>query len=221
MTRGAVWTGLSTSGRGGVAAALARSTLRWSHLTVGVAVVGVLLAGCTGGAPEPGPSPTSAVESPEPSPTATSEIVEAPVRPVEMERSDEAGAVAAATYFLSLFDYVMQTGDLTEWDSVSAQSCGFCVNVHDDAQEIYGTGGTYVGGGFELGEAEVVGFDETLHIHGVQIPYTAAAATVLDSAGGVKREIPAGQGFLLLDVGFSPRGWMLVTGGSHDEAVDE
>ena len=38
----------------------------------------------------------------------------APEPPAELERTDEVGAAAAAEYFLELYPYVLQTGDVED-----------------------------------------------------------------------------------------------------------
>src|SRR5215217_5061338 len=96
-----------------------------------------LLAGCTSTEARPGPSdePSSVVRtlqptSPTPTPsatrttTATATPASAPAPPPELSRTDEAGAAAAATYFVSLYSYMMQTGKTDEWAGMSAEPCG-------------------------------------------------------------------------------------------------
>lgn len=143
----------------------------------------------------------------------------APERPPALERTDETGAIAAAEYFLDLFRYVMATGDTTEWDTVSATDCGFCENVRADAAEIYENGNRLVGGDFALEPGALAGFDDVLLVHAVEFRYTSAAGQVVDSSGGPVRDIAAGEGYLVLDVGRTPQGWLLVSGGRHDESV--
>jgi len=200
--------------------------LRWGRRwAAGVAVMGVLaagvlaLGGCTADADaEPGPS-VSTSGSPTVSASPSQSPIVAPVRPAEMERSDEVGALAAAEYFMELFAYVMATGDVVEWDAVSDPSCGFCANVRTDASDIFGAGGSYRGGAFSLTAGEVVGFDPTFAVHAVQFRYTADSATVLNGDGSMAREIPASDGYLVLDVGYLPTGWVLVTGGARTGPV--
>ena len=101
-------------------------------ISVGLSMVGVLLLGGCAGSAEPGPDPTPSVTAEPtvtPAPTASVASATAPVRPAEMDRNDEVGAAAAAEYFLRLFPYVMQSGDLTEWERISTTDCQFCATV--------------------------------------------------------------------------------------------
>ena len=45
------------------------------------------------------------------------------------------GAAAAASHFVSLFPYIFATGDLTEWDAMSAGDCDFCANTRASVEE--------------------------------------------------------------------------------------
>lgn len=198
MTRGAKWVGWSTS----------------------VAVLVGLLTGCTA---EPPPSPlfstTAATPSAEPTPGPTAETASAPAPPVEMESLDAVGAAAAAAYFLSLYQYTVTSGDLTEWDAISAQDCSFCANVRSDVTAVYGAGGHYAGGALSTSTAKVVGYEETLGVYAVEFEFSVAASTQVGSDGSVVREIPAESGFLLLDVLPAADGWVLLTGDARDESV--
>ncbi|CAN5334337.1 hypothetical protein BH11ACT1_BH11ACT1_32410 [soil metagenome] len=46
-----------------------------------------------------------------------------------MDEVSVAGAVATATYFLQLFPYALNTGDVTEWDALSHPECKFCASL--------------------------------------------------------------------------------------------
>lgn len=189
-------------------------------LGAGVVALGLavtFVTGCTPDDPEPTPTPT--VDSPTPTPTPTVEALAPPERPAEMERSDDVGAAAAAVYFLQLFDYVMHTGDVGIWDEISVQDCGFCAGVRTDAESMNTAGRRLEGGAFVVGEPRVVGFEEAIRVHAVEVAYTSEAGVVVDASGAVQSEIAAGSGFLLLDVGYTADGWRLVRGGAADESI--
>ncbi|SED93770.1 hypothetical protein SAMN04488554_1109 [Ruania alba] len=80
--------------------------------------------------------------------------MEAPERPVEMGEETVEGAVAAAEYFVELYPYVYASGDLTEWDALSDEGCGFCSNVRERAEELHADGGYSVGGDVEVAGAQ-------------------------------------------------------------------
>ncbi len=70
----------------------------------------------------------------------------APTHPPEWQTGNNVGALAAATYFMELYNYVIATGDLTEWDAVSDPGCEYCASVHDDVAALVDAGGRYDGG---------------------------------------------------------------------------
>nr|WP_255347118.1 DUF6318 family protein [Cellulomonas sp. KRMCY2] len=184
-----------------------------------------MIAFVGGCAADPAPSPVPpastapATPSTEPTPDPAVEAASVPERPAEMERVDEIGAAAAADYFLSLYQYALTSGDLTEWDAVSAQDCSFCINVRSDVTAVYAAGGHYAGGELSSSTARVVGYEETLGVYAVEFEFSVAASTQVGSDGSVVREIPAESGFLILDVLPAAEGWVLLTGDARDESV--
>lgn len=101
---------------------------------VGAVVACVALSACTNDDPAPDPTTTSAAATEEPTADATTEPAEIlpPEKPTLMDSNDAIGARAAAEYFLSLYGYVFQTGDLTEWDAMCHPESEFCTGVHED-----------------------------------------------------------------------------------------
>ena len=204
-------------------------SIRGRRRAVGiVATIAVLgfLAGCTP-AETPRPTPTgtpeptaSATPSPTPTPTPTADAIAPPERPADMERTDEVGAVAAATYVTDLFVYVMQTGDLEEWDAISAGDCGWCTSVHADITDVYGDGGRYEGVQVSYGEPTFIAKDPTLGVSAVEVPFEAGTARAVTSDGTVERELAASNGFLLVDLIPTADGWQLLSGGARDASVD-
>ena len=192
--------------------------------TVTAAVL-VLVGGCTAGSPVPEqtfaeytptstPTPTAT-----PTPTPTTAPVAAPIRPADMQRTDEVGAVAAASYFMELFSYVYRSGDLTEWDHISAQDCGFCANVRSDVATVYGAGGHYTGGTIALENAELVGRDNALGVFAVHVPFELGALEQSDRAGVVVEQVDVEIGRARLEVIFTVKGWTLLGGRSDDEVA--
>lgn len=110
-----------------------------------VVVLAALLTGCTG-EPTAEPSPTrTATASPTASPTPTPTSTPEPERPAAMDDPGVDGAVAAATYFLSLYPYVYNTGDLTAWKALSHPECVFCASVMTNVDEMHSKGNHQVG----------------------------------------------------------------------------
>jgi hypothetical protein len=77
----------------------------------------------------PGGTPTTT--APTPSPTATwPPRIALPTPPPEMARDDEAGAVAAATYFITeLYPYAVANHDVARFKEVSHSDCQFCAST--------------------------------------------------------------------------------------------
>lgn len=184
-------------------------------LTCGLLTAG-LLSACSSSTPDPVSSPSVAAPAATPRPTQsespTPEPVAAPVRPAGMDRTDEVGAAAAATYFMELYAYSMRTGDLSAWEQLSGQTCQFCALALADVRSAYEAGGRYEGGELTVGEAVLVGKDDSIGAFAVQVPFAFAQGAQIGSEGEVIRRIAAEEGTAVLDVAPSVRGWLLLEG---------
>ncbi len=71
----------------------------------------------------------------------------APVRPAAMSKGDEAGAAAAARYYLNAYSYAWNTGDTAPIKAISDEECTFCQREIAQIDEFYSNGywakGTY------------------------------------------------------------------------------
>ena len=71
----------------------------------------------------------------------------APEQPPEMNKADEAGAAAAARYYLNAYSYAWNTGDTTPIKAISDEECAFCQREIEQIDEFYSNGywatGTY------------------------------------------------------------------------------
>ena len=188
-------------------------------LAVGLTALLAVTGGCDSSEPEPTPSSIAPTTS-SPTPTPTETPLAEPTMPPEMDRDDEAGAVAAAEYFMELLNYTIQTGDLDSWAEVADRNCGFCLNVSNDLGPIYAEGGRYSGGTITVSTARLVGFDETLRVHAIEVAYEETESRVLDGEGNVVDQSAARSGWLVLDVGATSDGWRLLTGDARDKPVD-
>ena len=187
--------------------------------TVNAALL-VLVGGCTAGPPVPEQTfaeytPTS-TPTPVLTPSPTAVPVVAPIRPAGMQRTDEAGAVAAATYFMELYSYVLRTGDHVEWDQVGIADCVFCSGTREDVDRIYGVGGRITGGALTLGTPELLVFDPGIGVYAISVPYAFASGAEENRVGDLVEPYAAKDGDLVLEVMYSARGWTLV-GGSRGE----
>ena len=117
-------------------------------VVLGVVLVAGGLSGCGGDDAKPSPSPTKSVPvlsaSPSPSvgqrPTGPIDV-DPPERPAAMDNADEAGAVAAAEYFLRLTVYASATGDTTELEAMSGEGCKFCQSYISSVEKLHEGGG--------------------------------------------------------------------------------
>ncbi len=69
-----------------------------------------------------------------------------------MDRDDVEGAVAAAQYFLELYPYAYNTGDLEQWKAMSHPECVFCASVVENVEALHADGGYQTGGDIEWRE---------------------------------------------------------------------
>ena len=71
----------------------------------------------------------------------------APEQPEEMSKGDEAGAAAAARYYLNAYSYAWNTGDTAPIKAISDEECAFCQREIAQIDEFYSNGywatGTY------------------------------------------------------------------------------
>lgn len=131
----------------------------------------------------PMPSPTPSQAAPAPSPTRAADeqdVTVPPERPAALGGpGTEENAKAVGRYFLSLFPYVVATGDLTAWDALSGQSCTYCSSVREFVTEIHDAGHHGEGGAFELGFTsgfDVGGGDFVVGIEYIETPSQTVAA---------------------------------------------
>ena len=146
------------------------------------------LGGCTGGGKKPEPLASASADPPTTASPTTTRIpsvptVAKPERPADMDRTDEVGAGAAATYFLSLYSYVMQTGDVTEWDAMTTDACDFCRGIRSDSNAIVTAGGHYSGGKISVTNVNVGSHDASLDAFAVETSITQQASQQTDAVG--------------------------------------
>jgi len=153
--------------------------------TATVLVAGLLLTGCTG---DPAPVATTtqasatAAPTPSPTPTPTLDTTVPPERPEAMATPSPEGAAAAASYFISLYPYVYATGDLAEWDQLSAGGCAFCDSTRAGATRVSQGKGRVEGG--EITITDAVGTEiEAEHWYSAKVTATEAPSSEVDMNG--------------------------------------
>ena len=59
----------------------------------------------------------------------------------DIDDDGQAGAEAAAVYFVELYSYVHATGDFETWDEITTEDCNFCAGVRERLGDHYDEGG--------------------------------------------------------------------------------
>ncbi|MGN6238856.1 MAG: DUF6318 family protein [Cellulosimicrobium cellulans] len=182
-----------------------------------VVAVGWVVAGCTGG-DDPGPSPSvdepvvpspSESEPSEPSPTETGPAK--PERPAAMDRDDAEGAAAAAEYFLSLYAYVLATGDTAEWDAMTwAETCTFCTSVRDRAGEVRANNDSFTGAGIDVTNPDVGLYDDFVGGFPVLFDFVQSPHKRVAVDGSVVSEDQGASGKLQIDMKHLADGWLVL-----------
>ena len=150
-----------------------------------------LLGACSVGAPAPvavstsaaptvAPSPAQSAAPATPSPTSTPK----PGRPAAMDTVNLEGAIATATYFLSLYPYVYNTGDLTDWKSLTHPECVFCASVAANVEKMQAVGHHQVGTDTIVVSATGAEVDPGVWFS-VEVNATQGPWSVVDDAGAI------------------------------------
>ncbi|HEY8719782.1 DUF6318 family protein [Pengzhenrongella sp.] len=120
-----------------------------------------------------------------PTPSPTANVVAKPERPMAMARTDEVGAAAAARYFLSLYPYVMQSGDVAEWDAMTFASCDFCTEISNVAKQYAKNKDTFVGGEIKVTDLRVLPIDEEIRGYPIDVSILQDRSVRTNSKGVV------------------------------------
>lgn len=130
---------------------MSTSTKRIIVLLIALAlVVPFGLAGLSnlgGGSDPAGQQGASAPQSP----TATT----APAPPAGMDQPTEAGAQATVDYMFAAYPYMLASGDIEPWGSISAPECAECVAFMESAAQLKQQGGWVTGGEITLNNPSV------------------------------------------------------------------
>lgn len=126
-----------------------------------------------------------------------------------MERGDVEGAEAAARYFLSLYPYAYNTGDLEEWIALSDPECVFCASVVERVTELHESGGYETGG--ELTFESVTGSEPIPGnaYFGVDLVVVQGPSTAFDADGAVTSETEGGRYVMYTALGRNEQGWLM------------
>ncbi|MFD6164095.1 DUF6318 family protein [Oerskovia sp. NPDC060287] len=186
----------------------------WSVGAIALVIgMGVVLGGCSTPAPEVEKTPpvVSQAPSPTPTPTPTPTGPVKPERPADMDRTDEVGAAAAATYFLELYPYVMATGDFVEWDAMTwAETCEFCTIVRAESVTTKENGHIYTGAALELSAVTVGALDTLIGGYPVTANYIQSPHREETRSGVIVSEDDGSAGRLQIDTLSTDEGWKIL-----------
>jgi len=100
-----------------------------------------------------------------------------------MSTMDGNGAAAAALYFIELYGYVLQTGDLTEWNAMSFPDCQFCTAIHKSISSVYEGGGHIEGGSLSAEVLAVHELDEFIGGYPIDLRVTQQPSSAYSAVG--------------------------------------
>ncbi|WP_147525028.1 DUF6318 family protein [Cellulomonas timonensis] len=138
-------------------------------------------------APLPSPTGTDVVATPTPTPTPSPTRSPKPERPTAMDEVSVEGAIAAATYFVELYPYVYNTGDLAEWNALSHPECLTCTGIATKVEEMHGLGQRIEGAAISVADVSGVELIPGSSFS-VEMQMTQGPTTVKDSAGNTQSE---------------------------------
>lgn len=166
-------------------------TSRRLAVVVAAAVLLGVVAGCDGGTPvaEPPSEAPSASASPPTSPSPSPPAVAKPARPSAVDDDDQAGAEAAAVYFLELDSYMQATGDTTEWAKMSHKTCGFCAARLEQANQIAAAGDSYTGGTTDVSVAETYLQDPATGVWPIDVTVSEDGSVITRSDGSIALKV--------------------------------
>ena len=76
--------------------------------------------------------------------------VQRPFRPALSTENSKDGAESFIRYWFWLFNYGIETGDLSKWTELASPSCEFCISLKKGVANGYRDGAWLVGGGVSL-----------------------------------------------------------------------
>jgi hypothetical protein len=128
-----------------------------------------------------------------------------------MDQHDAEGAAAAAEYFVSLYEYVMRTGDTGTWKQMSHDSCGFCTDAIGQANQIQREKATWSGGKIERIElVQSYERDAVTGIFPLDMRIAQSAATITGSDGAVLFEGKDETNTYRVEMGLIKGRWVVV-----------
>ncbi len=192
---------------------MARALRRRPIAAAALALSG-LAAGCSGAEdPEPAtpePTPVTSAPSASPSPSPSAEDVDKPERPAAMDQHDADGAAAALEYFLALDLYAMRTGDVSDLEAMSHDSCEYCESRIEQAETIAERDDVFVGGSTTFTILTSYQQDAATGLWPLDVEIREDSATITDSAGEEVYESEDGVAQRRVEMGIVDGDWVVV-----------
>ncbi len=131
----------------------------------------------------------------------------APARPAALDQPPTLdGAKAVAAYFLLLYSYAYQTGDLAAWNELSHPECQFCASVGQHVSEATAAGQHTVGGAFRITAAEGTEVNQGVFFD-VHVAVDGSRSRVVTATGSTAKDQPAGRYLMYVIVLFEGGAW--------------
>lgn len=175
-----------------------------------LSIGGALMLGACSPA-EPAPPPTLSTVAPSeattPTPTSSPSPTHEPtesqppelpgypesllVEPEAMSKDDEAGAVAAAKYYLGLFAYANLTGELEKWEEMALPGCEFCEVAAEGVRQVHAAGGWTESGQMAWTGVPDVIFEPAVNVWEITLLADVGEGRGFDSNGQVMKTYEA------------------------------
>lgn len=137
------------------------------------------------------------------------EEYEHPVPGPDFDDEGQAGAEAAAVYFVELFHYISASGDFEAWDELTESDCDFCTVARSQVEELY------VSGGYSIVEVPVVdGVSSQIWTgspegYVVEVVFESPGSKRFDSDGAITDEFAATQVVAWVLVSYEGESWLV------------
>ncbi|MGY4643183.1 hypothetical protein ACVW07_001016 [Cellulomonas sp. URHB0016] len=125
------------------------------------------------------------------------------------------GAVAAAKYYLELYDFVFASGNLDLWRAMSADDCKFCNGVITDIEDMVALRHTSPSTSMQVTRANAT---EVLpqESYGVDLDVIQGAWTEIDVTGTVVDSGEPSSAQMYFALGWTEDGWLVRQVDVHD-----
>ncbi|MGC0142293.1 DUF6318 family protein [Pseudactinotalea sp. Z1732] len=199
-------------------------------MVAGAVLAGAGLVGCDGANAEPEPDREPTTTQPEELATPDPEETDSepgddepgpqdyphPEPGPDIDDEGQAGAEAAAVYFVELFSYIHATGDFEAWDELTTEDCNFCDGVRLSVAELYASGGYEITNPPVIREVNSRVWESTPGDYLVDSVIEVAASETYDARGDSMDAFPAETVRVLTVVKYDGARWFVVGADAED-----